>query len=71
VETAATWRGDCRSEALVEALLSVIPEQETAGDFPTVCYEAIASRKSVTEPDDLTVDGVNTLLDKLSRGKSQ
>lgn len=45
--------------------------QESAGDFPTVCYDAIVSRRSVKEKDDLTVDAVNGLLDDLTRYRSQ
>ncbi|KAJ9107908.1 hypothetical protein QFC19_002651 [Naganishia cerealis] len=41
------------------------PGDEATGDFPSVCYEAIKSRKSTTEKGGLTVDGVNILLDKL------
>ncbi|KAF3930625.1 hypothetical protein ABW19_dt0205583 [Dactylella cylindrospora] len=37
-----------------------------AGDFPARCYDAISKRALMTEPGDMTIDEVNTLLDKLS-----
>lgn len=55
----------CRWEIFIR------PIQESAGDFPTVCYDAIVSRRSVKEKDDLTVDAVNGLLDDLTRYRSQ
>lgn len=40
--------------------------QKAAGDFPTVLYEVISKRSSVTEGS-LTVDDVNDILDDLSK----
>lgn len=64
---------DKHSEAAQRLLKWKQPKNnnDNSGDFASVCFEAINSRKSVREVDDLTVDELNDLLDKLSRERKQ
>lgn len=62
---------DRHSEAaqrLIKWKQPVEGENTFSGDFARVCYHEIAARSTV-EAGTLTVDGVNALLDELSKGR--
>jgi DNA ligase-4 len=69
IEVLGLDRHSDAAQRLVKWKQPVEGQNETiSGDFARVCYHEIAARSTV-EAGTLTVDGVNSILDELSRGR--